>query len=580
MRKNASGTYFHVCMGVIIMLMVTMFPVQGQQFEWASSGDNLNGGVKASVLDRQGNLIVAGQFEPGFGYVSERSLYTSVGQSFSVTHGSEYMFMASYSPEGKINWLREFKGANDPVGIGLDEEGNIAVLASNDNNPYFPELGIRIDNARYFILHLSPQGKAIKIVSDTQNLLRHPIRFAVSHQGGYIVTQSEHTLEKVNNGVESVNWMAMIKLDKSFSVSWKQRIRLYGSHGYFLPGLLFDEARNGDIYGVMAVKEAAGFGSKKFIAPEVDSIDKHNRGFESYLMSFSKSGKLKWVKPSGTKAIFSAIRVSDKGVYIGGNVQNAQPFFGKHLDASGRKSMVLARFSLNGQLKWVEATKANTIKSLATDQQENIYAVVESRVSYPEKMIFYSDTLSNVYESLLIASFNESGGYRWIKHTRLPMSRNEYPQLLKTDCGDIFVSGELWWVMKAEMKWFDAALVKGYGYGPIPFVGKINNTLPAFVPREKPGECLISPAPWTLRNYPNPFKGTTTVAYKTTYRDERISLQLYSINGNLVKTLFVNRVHDKGSHTYRLQAEGLAAGIYVLVLRGTVAVATEQMVVQ
>ena len=160
------------------------------------------------------------------------------------------------------------------------------------------------------------------------------------------------------------------------------------------------------------------------------------------------------------------------------------------------------------------------------------------------------------------------------------MSTNEFPNLITTECGDIFVSGELWWVMKAEMKWFDAALVKGYGYGPMPFVGKINNTLPAFVPRDKPGECVVSPAPWAIRNFPNPFKGATTVEYKTTYRDENISLQMYSINGSLVKTYFTRRVHDKGTYTYRLQAEGLASGVYVLVLRGTVAVATAQILVQ
>lgn len=569
-----------LCLTVIITFFITSIDANAQQFEWASSGNNLNGGVRASVIDRKGNLIVAGVFQPGYGYHSDRSLYSSTGQSVSVTYGNEYMYMASYSPEGKINWLRECKGADDPVGMGLDKDGNAVVLASNDNNPTFPELGIRVNNARYFILHLSPEGKAVKVVADTQNVIRHPIRFAVSNQGGYIVTQSEHTLEKSGNAVESANWMSLIKLDASCALSWKQRIRLYGSHGYFIPGMLFDEAHNGDIYGVIAVREAAGFGDKKFKAPEVDSVDKQHRGFESYLVSYNKSGKMKWVKPSGTKSIFSAIKVSDRGVYLGGNIQNAYPFFGKSIDTTGKKAMVLARFNFKGALQWVETTRANTIKALATDQHENVYAVVESRVSYPEKMVFYTDTLSNVYESLLIASFSEAGTYRWVKHTRLPMSRNEYPQLITTDCGDIFVSGELWWVMKAEMKWFDAALVKGYGYGPMPFVGKINNTLPAFVPREKPGECMVSPAPWTLRNFPNPFKSATTVEYKTTYRDDRISLQLYSINGSLIKTFFTNRPQEKGTHTFRLQADGLAAGIYVLVLRGTVAVATEQILVQ
>lgn len=562
-------------LSILVTLLFIFSSSHAQQFVWASSGNNLNGGVRCSVIDAQGNIIVAGDTQVGLSYNSDRSMYSSAGDSISVSF-TDFMFVASYSPDGKINWFREIRGASDPVGMGLDIKGNAVLLASNRNNPSFPELDVRVDAGRHFILHISPEGKAVKVVVDSLDLLKDPMHFAVSNQGGYLVSQTEYSYEDIGGRVESVNWMVMMKLSENFKIEWKDRIKRYGQHGHFVQGLLFDEAENGDVVGVVAIQEGMEIQGKKFKAAVVDSVNQYNPPFESYLFSYDKKGKLKWVKSSGGKTVFSSITVTRKGIYLGGNVLNNHRFFGKQIDTAGKKQMVLASFNLKGNLNWAQTSKAYTIKALTTDHDENIYAVVESKISYPDSMPFFGDTLKNVYESMLIASFDVNGKFRWVKHTKLPMSTNQYPTLLTTECGDIFVSGELWWVMKAEMKWFDAALVKGYGYGPMPFVGKIKNTLPAFVKKED--GCVISPSPWTIRNYPNPFRSNTTIEYKTTYSDD-VSLMLYGMNGNLVKILFSRKKHEKGTHTLQLFGGDLASGVYVLVLRGTEAVATEKIVV-
>lgn len=562
-------------LSILAFFLLIFSTSHAQQFVWASSGNNLNGGVRCSVIDAQGNIIVAGESQVGFSYNADRSMYSSVGDSVRVGF-TDFMFIASYSPEGKINWFREIRGADDPVGMGLDANGNVVLLASNRKYATFPELNLRVDAGRYFIVHVSPEGKAVKVIADTLGLLKNLMRFAVSKHGGYLISQAEHTYENLSGKTESVNWMVMMKLNESLHVEWKDKMKRYGSHGYFVQGLIFDEADNGDIIGVVAIQEGMEIQGKKFKATVVDSVHQHNVPFESYLFCYNKNGKLRWVKSSGGKSIFSSITVTRKGIYLGGTIHNNHRFFGKQIDTTEKKKMVLAAFDVKGNLNWAQTTRAHTIKALATDHDENIYAVVESKVSYPDSMPFFSDTLKNVFESMLIASFNSKGTFRWVKHTKLPMNSNHNPTLLTTECGDIFVSGELWWVMKAEMKWFDAALVKGYGYGPMPFVGKIKNTLPAFVQKED--GCVISPSPWTIRNYPNPFKSYTTIEFQTTYPDD-VSLMLYGMNGNLVKVLFTKKKYDKGKHTLQLFGGDLAAGVYVLVLKGTEAVATEKIVV-
>ncbi len=567
---------------LIVSLIIILFPYHlfSQQFQWASSGDNLNGGVRASVLDREGNIIVAGVANMPMYYTGEQHLYSSVGDSVNIGVG-DFMFLASYTPDGAINWVREIRGADDPVGMGLDKEGNIAVLAYNRNNPEFREINTFVNDAKYFVLHISPQGKTIKVVADTLGILKDPIRFMVNKSGDYLVTQTEYKYLDIGNGVnEEVGFFVLHKLNSRLKRVWTETIRRLGHHGYFPQSIWIDEAPNGDVYYAVSVTEGALFGNKKMVAPVVDSVTEYNLPYEAYLACYSKDGKVKWVKASGGKTIFSALKVTTSGVYLGGHIQNNFNFFGRQIDTTGKKGMVLAAFDLRGNLKWAETTTANTILALAVDQKENIYAIVESKISYPQKQIFYNDTLNNVYESLLLASFDAKGKYRWIKHTKLPMSSNETPNLLTDDCGNIFISGELWWVMKAEMKWFDAALVRGFGYGPMPFVGKIKNTLPADIKKLPQQSCIISPAPWNIMNYPNPFRESTTVQYKVTYNDKNVSLSLFDISGKLVRVLFTNKPHKAGVFNYILYAANLPPGVYVLVLQGTEAVATEKIVVQ
>ncbi len=239
--------------------------------------------------------------------------------------------------------------------------------------------------------------------------------------------------------------------------------------------------------------------------------------------------------------------------------------------------MVLASFNSKGNLNWAQTTRAYTVTSIAEDRDKNIYAIIYSKVSYPDKLVIEKDTLRNPYENLLVISYDREGKYRWVKHTKLPLNTNKFPMLKMDDCGNIFISGELWWVLKAEMKWFDAALVKGYGYGPMPFIAKLKNTLPAFF--VKKDECVISPAPWAIRNFPNPFRGSTTVEYKITYADPNVSLDVYEMSGRLIKKVFVSKKHKAGTFTIPFNSGNLSKGVYVLVLRGTEAVATEQMIV-
>ena len=66
-----------------------------------------------------------------------------------------------------------------------------------------------------------------------------------------------------------------------------------------------------------------------------------------------------------------------------------------------------------------------------------------------------------------------------------------------------------------------------------------------------------------LRIFPNPFKGQTTIEFGLE-TEGNVSLQLFDLNGRLVKTLETNTALNAGLHQYTLSAEELSAGMYTL----------------
>lgn len=71
------------------------------------------------------------------------------------------------------------------------------------------------------------------------------------------------------------------------------------------------------------------------------------------------------------------------------------------------------------------------------------------------------------------------------------------------------------------------------------------------------------PAEFNVRqNYPNPFNPVTTVSFSLP-KDTELSAVLYSVTGELVKTLH-SSLMQRGSHQFQISGEGLASGAYIL----------------
>jgi len=565
-----------------LLLIVYLFslPALSQQFEWAASGGNLNGGFRSSVMDSRGNIIVSGHAYMPSIYRGNSYLFNSSGDSTEIAVGYNPLLIISFDPSGKMNWQREVWNAGEDSHIGIDSKGNILVLGTVTGRTHFPGLpyGFVRGNYNHFLYILDKDGHPQKVVFDTLNIIKEPVSFHTS--GNDIVISGYRTqVMEASNTEACIDFI--MKLDESLHVKWQEEIVHKECHGFSIPSAQTDVAPNGDIYFCSNIQNGARFGKTLFTAPPFEPPQNGVQPWDSYIACYNTDGKLKWVKNCNARIRIHAIKATNYGVIIGAEQQNTNRFFGHTIDTSGKKIMALASFNSNGNLQWVKMSKADYITAITTDQQQNIYACVISKTAYPQPLMYENDTLRNTYESLILASYTAKGDFRWVKNCKVPLNTNHTPALLTDGCGNLYIAGEMWSVLRAQLKWFDAAFVKGNSYGDAPFIAKIKNTLPKVV-AEKINHndvCIISPAPWTLDAYPNPFKTQATARYKITYAD-KAALLLYDMNGKLVSTLFTSREVKPGIYTVAIDAANFAKGVYVLVLKGTEAVATEKVIIQ
>jgi len=81
------------------------------------------------------------------------------------------------------------------------------------------------------------------------------------------------------------------------------------------------------------------------------------------------------------------------------------------------------------------------------------------------------------------------------------------------------------------------------------------------------------------QNYPNPFNPATAVKF-TLDKPGNVSLKIYNVAGQLVKTLLDNVDMNGGSHTVGVDLSGVTSGTYFYVLQqGNRIIAKKMMLV-
>ncbi len=91
------------------------------------------------------------------------------------------------------------------------------------------------------------------------------------------------------------------------------------------------------------------------------------------------------------------------------------------------------------------------------------------------------------------------------------------------------------------------------------------------VPAQGPAKFALS------NNYPNPFNPSTTINFSLA-KDGNVTLNIYNVMGQLVKSVVSNAYMSKGEHNYIVNMDNFASGVYFYALRQGSNIITKKMV--
>lgn len=652
---------------VVLFLLVSIFSreIHAQHFEWAASGSNILSGYKTSCITSEGRLIAAGQYEtPSYQLSSDPvALFDGAGNEHKFDRYSNQLFVASFDASGLIEWtfngtdlgegthllgiaplsdgrvviaFRAYSLQLQPISIydAYDQDGQQNVK-DEDGDDYFQQGNRRNWDGFDFFAVLSDKGELRGV-----HAMRFKIRddwntFKSCPDAGFVFTMAD--AEKVDIGGGKMSDRAHLyitKITRDFKLEWTYKLRYLDNSccTYHQFPVIADVAQNGHIYFAgnfrLGIRPEQG---KDHMAAIIEPISTYNEPYESVIGALSPEGKLKWVTYSGGKSLISDIHAANNQLIVSGKIQLQNNLFGMKIDTSEQKKAFLATFNYSGKGLWVETFNGTSVNAISSDESGNIFASFESKRSrgaVPLKI--GSDTISDTFVRVVVASFDENGKYRWYKMSRAMMSNEPNTKLHADACGNLYITGEMWYVLPANMSLFDGAIVRGRGYGGAPLAARIRTTIPdnllalnvslqqsiSITSREKQNKpvsnppkgkiraatsqvkqsandfivedtlksgrglfCVPIPYPWKLSVFPNPSKGPITLRASISYTDDHVSCELWSAKGDFIRLLQSAHMREVGSFDLNVDLSDVAAGLYLIVLKGSGSAVTERVVI-
>jgi hypothetical protein len=626
-----------VCFLVFIVLKTVGL---AQNFEWASSGSNLFSGFTHSCVTIDGRLIAGMNYEQPSSHLNSDDvlLNSGTGKAFVFNKYDSQIIISCYDQKGDIVWLVEGHkqlGEGQLLGLTSTPDGNVVVAFRSHrirvpfkkvetNNP--KETNTQNDISEFVFFSVISKSGYIKETFAVEGIPNNEWSdFQATPDLGFVINQPTSEKQKSEKGgLKTVAFNSTIKLKKDFSIDWHHKV-LYSSESccsYYVPASKIAVGEFGDIFICGNIRKGYTVeGSKERQVPILDTPSQFNPPYESYVGCLSSTGKLKWVKYSGAKSLIYDISVKNKHLVLSGRVNLAKNFFGQQIDTSMEKKAFLISLDLSGKTEWLKTFNAEEVNSICQDEDNNVFGVFRSKRSKgmaPLKI--GSDTLSDSYQRIVVGSFDEGGNFRWSKLSNANISTNSETRIHSDLCGNLYYTGEMWFVLPINMALLDGAITSGKGYGGAPIAARLRTTIPdellalnqglvqtiklrneernrnlkrepkntissnpsnSFESQQtsnaardsiKSGRelsCVAMPFPWKIEAYPVPTNGPLTLRASLSYTDPYVKIDLFDVRGAYIKNLMPIQLKDAGEFEFTLDASELSSGVYLAVLKGS-----------
>jgi len=589
---------------LVFLNLITLFSFS-QHFEWAASATNIDLRYSFASIDINNNIVVGGEGVRNYTHREKSEIFDGSGIAVNIDNFfSQKETIISYSTTGNINWSKTLDSRYVKLyGISHTNDNTVLLLhlkrsyydkSNNKSYGIIPELNIERDDlieSGYYLIFLNSEGNLLRYSFIFQDKKIDISSFVSYNNKGFLISGFANPgkiLENFPNEAGKGGGDFLMMIDLNGKVNWLEIISYKKETccSYFSNMCKIAVAPNGTIYLGGTYYEGGVFGNTKTIVSPNNSTETKNRPYEAYVAAYTAEGKLLWVETSIQKASFSSIAANNNGVFISYRLNFTNTAFKNKFDTTFNKSVVISHFDNKGKLKWSSNNNTDQIHDIKTDSDNNIYILGTSSYRQVHNIVG-NDTLKKS-DKVYIARFSEKGQYQWIKTANIPITtQNEPFNFFMDNCNNFYLTGTLWFVLPANMSIWDKAFLKGTGYGPAPLISRFNNTIPESVAERIMNEnkvkkeskkdientiCIISPGPWKIRNYPNPFTDNTTIEFTLSYSDY-ITIDIFDTNGKLIMNLISDMKYETGTHTVKF-SKPLSSGLYIAGLKGTAAYAS------
>jgi len=531
-----------------LFFLIIFSQISAQHFEWAASATQLDLGYEFSSVDADNNIVVGGNGAKR----GNSKIYDGKGNIVTPLLTQYPSIILNYSPEGDLNWSLSI--SSELEGIAHDENNKTVLLVRKSR--------------KYSLLKLNKKGEITDTILIPYELKRpksrsleiNVYRFESCPDGGYILSgfflQKGNLFENLDVITNIEGEKFIVKINKFGIPVWADIL----PDGKVIPIPKVSVSPTGVIYvgGTFSPRKTKGT-------------------HQSYVISYSSSGKKNWIKFAGKKSIFNSITSNSKGVCIGIQLRDTtDEVFDTKIDTASNRFMTIINFNKKGKLNWINTTSTDEAYSLKFDRNNNLYVLLGLGYLHNKHFIVGIDTVVRYGFTNYLTCFNKKGNYKWMKKVSIPFARGDNSaNLLIDNCSNIYIAGYMWFMGTLNMNLMDKAFIKGTGYGGAPLVLRFNNTIPAELAKEN--VCVISPGPWKIGNYPNPFQSNTTITYQLTYKD-KATIKIYDLKGSLIETVFSDKEHEIGKYSVKYNAQ-LPSGNYIVTITGTETIASAIIIV-
>jgi uncharacterized delta-60 repeat protein len=492
-------------------------PIWSVRYDY--NGDDF---ANAIAVDGSGNIYVTG---------------SSYNSDSDIKDDWDYATV-KYNSEGQEQWVARYNGpgnsSDEATAIAVDGSGNVYVTGySKGSDTYYDYATVKYNSEgqEQWVARYNGPGNG----NDYANAI------AVDGSGNIYVTGE-------SRGSGTFDDYATVKYNSSGQEQWVARYNGPGNSGDGANAIAVDGSGNiyvtGSSYNLdLDIKDDWDYATVKY----------NSEGQEQWVARYNGPGN------SSDEA--NAIAVDGSGnVYVTGSSVGSGTSF----------DYMTVKYNSEGQEQWVARYNGpgngnDYANAIAVDGSGNIYVTGES----------YDSGTSSDYATV---KYNSSGEEQWVARYNGPENSVDRAHAIAIDGSDVYVSG----VSAGLGTSYDYATVKYNSAGEEQWVARYNgpgnsydyvtaiavdgsgnvyvtgysegNKWSVYTTIKYSGETGIVDEiinlPSTVylgNNYPNPFNSSTTIQY-TLPRNEYVRLSIYSISGQLVKTI-ENGVRSVGVHT-------------------------------